>query len=517
MTGIRQSFVFALEKNFGKGKDSNDTNYPWIQPPPGSSFESTPNRQTNDIYGAGDKFRQNVAYGRFSGTWSWTYMFDYRYIEPLMLAFESVNEKRFGDSGFGADSGGHYIFKKKNGWRVPSFVVRTKKLNKIVGGTDTNDETVDCKGCIVQQIAFSRGASSAQYQVQLSGVYVDEEFDVDDLNYELDWKDYAPELTEYSCLFQGNSVSNDTYVANTESISIQIGNNADAVYNVCTPFSSIYYEGNSQFQFSTTMYSWNPEIWRLRANSGGVDNERMKPAAKNLKPMDDITVASYNTSIHDNTAYNNSMETAYGDATRKLAFHIEGAVIKGVKRPSGDGNRIIDSVSSSSCSAVSLEITSSNTNMFSYNTISSTGGPDSTLPYKSEKLAGNDAHTIYFPEDYEPAVIAYIKLKEDTAVTDDDVDKLKQQTRGYDLLAGSTTLSSTTTGGSSTTLSAILLARGLKDVTGLTVEERPESGDDPQYITISGTPTTTETGYYFIADYITGNKGLLRIDVRPAE
>jgi hypothetical protein len=155
--------------------------------------------------------------------------------------------------------------------------------------------------------------------------------------------------------------------------------------------------------------------------------------------------------------------------------------------------------------------------MFSYNTITSTGGPDSTLPYKSEKTEDEVTHTIYFPEDYEPAVIAYLKLTENVAVTSDDIDKLEQQTQGYDLLAGSTELSSTETGGSSTTLSAILLVRGLKDVTGLTVAEQAVSGNDPQYITISGTPTTTETGYYFIADYITGSKGLLRIDVRPAE
>ena len=356
MTGIRQSFVFGLESEFGKGKGSG---YNWLQPPPGSFFESTPNRQTNDIYGAGDKFRQNVAYGQFAGTWSWTFMLDYNYLEPFMLAFEVVNSKSVGDSGFGGyDNTDFFTFEKKNFKRVPSFCVRTKKLNRIVGGlTTTKDEIIEHYGCVVQQISFNRSASSAQYQISMSGIYADEDEVTGNLD-SLDYQAYSPKLVEYSCVFQGDGVVDANYVANTESLSMTIGNNAAGVYNICTPFATTYFEGKSQFQFSTTMYSWNPQIWRLRANSGGRDNTHMKPMAKNLAPMATITVASYDKSKRDDNQA--SMTAAFEDSDNYVKFTIKDAVIKGVKRPSGDGSKIVDTVSSASCSAIKIVIKSAN-------------------------------------------------------------------------------------------------------------------------------------------------------------
>ena len=360
MTGIRQSFVFALEKGFGEGPGTGAGAYSWLVPPPGSFFEGTPNRQTNDIYGAGDKFRQNVAYGQFSGTWSWTFMLDYNYLEPFMLAFEVVNSKSVGDNGFGGYNGTTFFtFEKKNYKRVPSFCVRQKKLNQIVGGTSTKDELIEYYGCVVQQISFNRSASSAQYQISMSGIYVDEAETIGTLA-ALDYPSggYSPKLVEYSCVFQGDGVADGNYVANTESLSMTIGNNAAAVYNVCTPFATAYFEGKSQFQFSTTMYSWNPEIWRLRANSGGKDNTHLKPAAKNLAPMGTITVASYDKSKRDDNL--GTMTAAYNGSDNHVKFTIKDAVIKGIKRPSGDGSKIVDTVSSASCSSIKIEIKSAN-------------------------------------------------------------------------------------------------------------------------------------------------------------
>lgn len=509
MTGIRQSFIFAFEDEFGKGKGTRN----WIQPPPGSQFEFTPNRQTTDIYGMGDKFRQNVAYGQFSGTWNWTYMLDYVYLEPLMLAFEKVGGRFYGDADYGKpDANGIFTFEKVNGHKVPSFVTRVKKLNRIVGGNSTKDELTECKGCFVQQISFSRSASSAQYQVNLSGAYVDEQDVVGDLD-SLDWKAYTPKLVEYSCLFQGDEVDDDNYVANTESLSLTIGNNANAVYNICTAFANIFYEGNAQFQFNTVMYSWNPEIWRLRANSGGYDNTHMKPMAKNLRPLDDLMVASYNKSMRD-YGYN-TMTDAFENSDYYVTFHIEGAVIKGVKRPSGDGSKIIDTVSSSNCTRIEIAV-KTDAEIESLMTAHNISSDNMSLPRGYTFQIPSGMKTVFVP--YSPTNLqpighgSILELVTNESVTTasslkpTDIegsysDKLNEMTANCEYVSNDTVLLPTAEGDTATTIGAFYGAPGV--INGITLGT--SSGSTP-CVTISGTPTGAEGDgvsdavMYFAAD-----------------
>ena len=90
MSGVRQSMVFALEDEFGKGKGANKS---WIRPPPGTQFSNTHAVSTARIDTMGCKQWDTVAYGRMSGSWTWEFTFDYEYLEPFLLAFEGYELK----------------------------------------------------------------------------------------------------------------------------------------------------------------------------------------------------------------------------------------------------------------------------------------------------------------------------------------------------------------------------------------------------------------------------------------
>ena len=511
MTAIRQSFVFQLEDKFGAGKMST---LGWLAPPPGSFFDSTDNRQTTTLYGSGDKFRQNVAYGQFAGSWNWTFPLDYHYLEPLMLAFESVNDKVFSKRSdretFGSLVNNKFVFKKVNTRRVPSFCVRRKISNKMVS-PDSLDELDELLGCFVQQVSFSRSNATSQWQVNLSGVFADKTTVLGELP-TLDYAEYDTDLVEYACLFQGDGVVDDNYVAYTQAISMAVNNNGAAEFNTCSPFAVIYHEGKAQFQFSTTMYAADPLKWKMRTYSGGIDNTHRRPMAKNLRPMDTITIAAYNESITDNPAIH-TMAQAFNASDTSLKLTIKDAVLKTMKYPNGDGSKLVDSVSSVDCSSMELEIKPHVTgyNLLTTNVIASTDMVEESYDY--EIPVGSD--TVGIDMDYAAPVVAYLKLIKDTAVTSSDSETLMNYTKGFSYIPGSTVCDATAVSGTDMPLSSILV-RPLAAVTGINISNGTVPNDDIPYITIAGTPTAVETGYYFIVNAVTGSKGVLRIDVRPS-
>lgn len=88
MTSIRKSVIFAMEDKLGGGLPAKGH---YIQAPPHSFISHTPNRSTNRLNASGTKKFDAIAYGKVSGTWDWSFVLDYDYLEPLALIFECVN------------------------------------------------------------------------------------------------------------------------------------------------------------------------------------------------------------------------------------------------------------------------------------------------------------------------------------------------------------------------------------------------------------------------------------------
>lgn len=364
MTSVRMSFVFAPEDEFKGGKSNG---IEWIAPPPGSYFSSTGTRQTSAIYTTGSKKWETTAYGAYSGTWDWTFMLDYYYLEPFVLAFDKVyidGDMEFpiewhSFKNYNAYQGTSFKFVKGKTGRVPSFTVRRKISHTIAGGSV--DEMVELKGCVVNTISFSRSASTSQYQVQMSGTYADEKMYLGSLP-DLDYKEYEGELVEYSCVaIADNSaavIGNATYVANTDSVSISIQNNTNMIYNTCTPFATQYYEDRNQFQISTSCYSTNPTAYKTRMYSGGSDNTHRAPMSKGLKPLGKMFIASFNGTIDpdDLDIDGTKLSNAFENSENNILFEVSDLVVKSMKWVNGDGSKLTDTLSSVDCKDISFTV-----------------------------------------------------------------------------------------------------------------------------------------------------------------
>lgn len=350
MTSVRMSFVFTLEDTFKGGKGGRA----WIAPPPGSYFSNTNTRQTSAIYTTGSKKWVTTAYGAFSGTWEWTFMLDYKYLEPFLLVFDKLNEKSVGEDGFStAANNNTYTFSKGRTGRVPSFCVRRKILNNLVG-VENKDETTILKGCVVQSISFARSATSSQYQVSMSGVYADEVMTVGELD-STDWNDYDGKQVEFSCVMLGDNIETATYVANTDSTSISITNNVSLVHNTCTPFATQYYEDRNQFQISTSCYSTDPTVYKTRVYSGGSDNTAKAPKSKNLTPLKKMFVASFDKDLSTANA-GETLASVIASSSNSVIFTISDAVMKSMKWTNGDGSKLMDSLSSVDCKDITMTV-----------------------------------------------------------------------------------------------------------------------------------------------------------------
>lgn len=362
MTSVRMSFVFAPEDEFKGGIGSKK----WIAPPPGSYFSSTGTRQTSAIYTTGSKKWETTAYGAYSGTWDWTFMLDYHYLEPFLLAFDNVyidnsdKPKIWGkDSTYDDYNGSIFKFAKGQTGRVPSFTVRRKILHRVAGGKE--DEMVELKGCVVNTISFSRSASTSQYQVQMSGTYANEEMTLGDLE-ETDYQSYDGELVEYSCVSIADKAEDEfkhsNYVANTDSISVSLQNNTNMVFNTCTPFATQYYEDRNQFQISTSCYSTDPKAYKTRMYSGGYANDKMKPMSKGLKPMEKMFISTFDKDCAevDGDTTDDKLHNAFTKSDKYVLFEISKLVVKSMKWVNGDGSKLTDSLSSVDCKDITLTI-----------------------------------------------------------------------------------------------------------------------------------------------------------------
>lgn len=344
--------MFSLEDKFGEGRGED---YVWVAPPPGSYFDHTNTRNTTRVQSTGSKTWDTVAYGKMEGTWNWSYLFDYNYLEPLFLAFEG-HEPGPGTSS--SENGGYYtyVFDKVNNGRVRPFVVRQVILNRMAGGLRSSmgglDEILEIRGCVCTSLTISRAAGQSQFMVTLSGFYTDEEMTLGSFD-KTDYRAYEGNLAEYSCLFI-DGLTDDDYVANTESLTIKVENSAEAVYNICSPFAKEYYEGLSKYSFSTTAYANDPSHYQQRVYSGGVDNTADRPWSKGLAPIKDMYILSFNTEAADYS----SRSEAYQASDMGMKVHIEDCVIKSLQWKSGNSEKLQDNISSAECRFISLEVRS---------------------------------------------------------------------------------------------------------------------------------------------------------------
>lgn len=346
MSGIRSSFVFCMEDKFKGGKPADRA---WICPPAGSFLSTTHNRSTSKIYSAGSKFWDTVAYGQMSGTFEWTFVADYDYIEPFFLIFEDVSYN---------SSTKTYSFSKANVKRVPSFTIRRKTLNRMFNGLydaskdNVDDETIIYTGCVVKTARFSKAAGASQLNVTLSGFYANEEMSSDKLN-ATDYQEYAGDLMEFQCMFI-DSISSDNYVANTESLSLAIENSAAAIYSTCTPFASEFSEGQTSFSFGTTCYSNDPSHYKRRVYSGGYDNKTLKPMSKGMKPIPKVLLATYTGNVSADTS--SDVASAYASSGKTSVFTLTKMVVKSLTWQKGDGSKLQDQINSTEVQKVKLDI-----------------------------------------------------------------------------------------------------------------------------------------------------------------
>lgn len=379
MTAIRKSIVFAPESLFGSGvpdtsvipKSGNDFQYYHF--PPGTYISHTGARQASSVYTTGSKRRAGAVYGNFSGSWNISFPLDYGYLEPLEMMFEYVDATDNAGTGdtfqpfteLGstkpANTYLHY-FKKVNNNRVKSFVIREKILNHMAGGGEYSDEVTILKGCVAKSINASRSASGSQYNIEISGFYVDQETILGSLSAtDYDQAATMDDTAQYSCMFM-DGVADTDYVGDVDSHSFSIDNNANAVYNTCTPVAKQYYEGQTNYSWNAQTYSNDPaKKFKLRPNSGGYKGDDwpvLQPLGKGLKPMTYATWATYSTSCRDLPA-DSQIDTfieAIQNSDKSFVVCAKNSTVKSMTWQKGDGSKMMDSLSSVECDEIRIRV-----------------------------------------------------------------------------------------------------------------------------------------------------------------
>lgn len=424
MTEIRKSLVFRMEPEGGFGKfieyeptetdtlysdreckttlnkapeftvDSNNSatrtyyvktdciySNKWWCIPIANHFSFTPSRQAESLYGTGDKFREAVSYGYFTGSWNLSFTLDYEHLEPFTMIFEDYSDPVVATVDVTAQDGSTTkkdkivkvdgnevkLYKitlgKKNSARVRSFQFRVKQLNHIAGGDEYDDEIITLTGCVAKQISVSRSAQSGQATVEMNGVFVDYKTEVGKLT-QTDYTDYSStHITEYSCMFLGD-ISEGNYVADVDAHSFAVENSIGQVYSTCKGTASNYWEGRVGFQWNAQTYSNGPsKKFRFLPNSGGYDRTHTQPMCKGLKPTPTVTFTTFNGMVCGNdtgsTTADQSIKGAHDNSVRSMDFVFKDSVIKSITYPKGEGGKMSDSLSSVDCGNMSMTVTRS--------------------------------------------------------------------------------------------------------------------------------------------------------------
>lgn len=392
MTEIRKSIVFKkIASDFGSSGaiSEADNKEGWYVFPPGTHFSFTASRQAEGIYGAGNKFREAVSYGAFSGSWNLSFILDYNHLEPLEMIFEKVTSNVPDASS--TEKSATFIFEKANTSRVGHYAFRIKQMNEIAGGPKGSDEVVTLYGCVAKQISISRTAQSSQATVEMNGTFANMRTQLGSLA-STDYREYADdtEITQYSCMFV-DSFKDSNYVADVDSHTVSVENAVNFVYNTCKAFATGYFEGRSTIQWNAQTYSNDPKgKFRLRVNSGGVDSTHLRPMCKGLKPMAKTIFTTYSgTTCSDdgNTGeYGSGITVAHDNSNYSMDVELTKSVVKSITYPKGESGKMSDALSSVDCAGIKITVKRpkglgglwSNTITSANPTVESTSGSTST-------------------------------------------------------------------------------------------------------------------------------------------
>lgn len=305
------------------------------------------NRDVTSVRGEGSKFVQDFAYNAVSGTFSWNCYLDLEYIEIFRLCFEDYSCTQ--------DGQGHYLhtFRKLNNKKIPSFVFRVAQLDRLAAGP--TDEVTEFRGCFVTSVKLSSSAGNSYVQVSISGNVTDSVMFKGNIP-STDYTEYDGQMAEFTCLFVGDDMNDDTYVSYVDSLSLSVDNGADKLLGICSPFNINFFEGAASFGLSVSAYSNDPERFRQRFFTGGqtISPFPLRPQTKGLQPCASLYIASYNLSVRDGDA--GDIGTAIEESDKTFIIHVEDAVYKVAQWPSGDGSKLQEQISSAECRYVTIQI-----------------------------------------------------------------------------------------------------------------------------------------------------------------
>ena len=281
--GYRQSFVFSKEVNFGKGHDAYNMLGMWYAPPPGSEFKCSCAREVQKYTEIGRRVWKDAAYGKISGSWTWTFPLDYNHLEPFMFVYDSYTfQPIFNNEASGERPIlGRHIFKHTDSGVTPSFCVRMKTLYSPVGGP--GDEVTEVYGCLCTGMRITAEAGNSWSKVTLQGVCTDFSSDVggDELTAlaKTDYTDLegSKRLVEYMCMklveedSEGNEIK--TPLGAIGSMAVQTTNEVVQKYSVLNPVARSRAEESMSHQVSCKVFSVDPTMLRHRVYSGGVKSQ----------------------------------------------------------------------------------------------------------------------------------------------------------------------------------------------------------------------------------------------------
>lgn len=351
----RESFVFAIEDEFAvtPSAKEGDSQLRWFVPPPGSWFTSSHSRSVNSIYEVGRKRLTDYNYGKISGTWQWSFVLDYNYLEPFLLVFEdyAYNDYQTTVDQTGslvwADWGVH-TFKKNETDTVRSFSVMRKRLHRVAGGVA--DEVIVYNGCVCTTLSLTQANTTSEVRVTMSGVYSTETMDSDA---ELDGLDIidskSPKLVAFGCVYNGS-----TMMTNVQNWEIRIGNNVKAIYGVGYPAMRSYFENESAYSFSLTAFANNPKQLAQRVYSGGYRNDLNTPIREGALPIPVIDLKSrseaiqrFPAGVQDEGAVTPTGE--YSELRYAMDIHIVNCTVNAMTWTASQGERLLDKLSNGGC------------------------------------------------------------------------------------------------------------------------------------------------------------------------
>lgn len=355
MSGVRQSVSFAFEDEYGVSPVEG-----WTYLPPGAWFTSSFSRTVNSLYEVGKKQVEDFNFGKISGTWQLIFTLDYNYLEPLLMVFEGYDCEPYaivddqGNNTTFYNWYNHKFYKTETG-KLRSVTFRRKVLHKVFG--NAKDEMSMVHGAICTSMTMSQSGGKSQIQVNMSGIYSTESTVPDDVDF-LDVREDYPMLAEYGCVYCG-----DKLWGNTINWGIQVSNNAIGVYGVGNPTVKSFYEGQTNNAFTVTILSENPDRLIRRAYSGGY-KAVSEPVFANSRPIPQMTVRSWGQtleeySVNADTEDESDHSSEYGpednlEIKYRMDIDIRDCVVNMVSRQSGDGDKMLDSLTKGRCGELSI-------------------------------------------------------------------------------------------------------------------------------------------------------------------